>query len=141
MILSFSGIMNNIVNNPEQNRKNSARVHVDLNNVLNYLKSSVYPENVRTKSAKSNFRKQCKTFKVVNGLLFYKRTNARVIMIESERLEIIKTLHCGDPVNPLCSVQSNLSSTHRGRDATRRLLKQRYLNNVPSCIIIILETT
>lgn len=124
MILSFSDLKYTIINNPEYIEKKPSRVHIKLCDVLCYLKTSVYPDNVRTQGAKSNFRKQCRTFEIVNGLLFYKKTNARVILNEAEKLEIIKLIHCGRDT----SVQSSLLSGHRGRDKTQRLLKQRYIN-------------
>lgn len=101
------------------------RKHVDVKDVLDYLKFNIYPGNISTKNEKSNFRKQCKPFQVENGQLFYKKTHARVIINADEQLRIIKMIHCGSD----SSIEASALSAHRGRDTTQRLIKQRYVMN------------
>ena len=101
------------------------RQHVDVKDVLDYLKFNLYPGNISTKNEKSNFRKQCKNFKIENGLLFYKKTHARVISSADEQLRIIKMIHYGSHY----SIEASALSAHSGRDTTQRLIKQRYVMN------------
>lgn len=99
------------------------RDHVDFKDVIRYLNDKIYPNNISTKNDKSNFRKQCKPFQIINEQLFYKNTQARVIINKSEQDEILKIIHCGSD----SSVEASALSAHRGRDTTQRLLKKRYI--------------
>jgi hypothetical protein len=101
------------------------RKHVEMKDVLEYLKFNIYPGNISTKNEKSNFRKQCKPFRIENGQLFYKKTHARVIINTDEQLSIIKMIHCGSD----SSIEASALSSHRGRDTTQRFIKQRYVMN------------
>ena len=111
------------------------RQHVDVNDVLDYLKFNIYPGNISTKNEKSNFRKQCKPFQIENGQLFYKKTHARVISNTDEQLRIIKMMHCGSDY----SIEASALSAHRGRDTTQRLIKQRYVMNKTNYSISIIQ--
>lgn len=81
-----------------------------------------YPGYVLTKNQKSNFRKQSKAFIVQNGNLFYKKTHAKVIFNLNERRDIIQMIHKGTNE----SSEAIALSSHRGRDATLRLLKTKF---------------
>lgn len=60
---------------------------------------------------------------MINGQLFYKKTNARVITNEDGQIQIIKMVHCGSD----SSFEATALSAHRGRNTTQHLIRQRYL--------------
>lgn len=90
--------------------------------VLEYLRGKGYPSYVITKNEKSNFRRQCKFFKTESDSLIHKKTSSKVIFSSEERKKIIKMVHDGSDQ----SLQSSALSSHRGRDATQRILQKRF---------------
>lgn len=95
--------------------------HADLNDIMKFLKYKMYPSYLKDRNAKSNFRKQCKPFKVENEHLIYKKFNTKVVIENSERLRILKKIHSGSDI----SIEASALSSHRGRDTTQRLIKKR----------------
>ena len=62
--------------------------HVDLKAVEEFLRNKTYPKGIlKDKGKKSNFRKACKNFSIVNGDLMYKEK--RRVVFEVERIAII----------------------------------------------------
>ena len=58
--------------------------HVDLKAVEEFLRNKTYPKGIlKDKGKKSNFRKACKNFSIVNGDLMYKEK--RRVLFEVER--------------------------------------------------------
>lgn len=53
--------------------KEGRNQHIDLNCVVNFLRGHGYPSYVSTKNEKSNFRRQCKVFKLENDILIHKK--------------------------------------------------------------------
>lgn len=102
--------------------KEGRNQHIDLNCVVNFLRGHGYPSYVSTKNEKSNFRRQCKVFKLENDILIHKKTMAKTIIDVNERKRIIHMVHNGSDN----SAQSSALSSHHGRDATQRLLKSRF---------------
>ena len=47
--------------------------HMDLNSIENYIRNKTYPEKLKDKGRKANFRKACKKFTIADGHLTYKR--------------------------------------------------------------------
>jgi len=102
--------------------KEGRNQHIDLNCVVHFLRGHGYPPYVSTKNEKSNFRRQCKVFKLDNDTLVHKKTLAKTIIDVNERKRIIHMVHNGSDN----SAQSSALSSHHGRDATQRLLKSRF---------------
>ena len=48
--------------------------HVNFGDIAKYLREKIFPNNVKDKGKKSNFRKACKEFSIVNGQLMYKES-------------------------------------------------------------------
>ena len=49
------------------------KTHVDLKAVEEFVRNKTYPKGIlKGKGKKSNFRKACKNFRIVNGDLMYK---------------------------------------------------------------------
>ena len=40
---------------------------VDLNSIENYIRNKTYPEKIKDKGQKANFRNSCKYFSIVDG--------------------------------------------------------------------------
>ena len=57
--------------------------HVDLNSIENYIRNKTYPQKLKDKGRKANFRKACKKFTFADGHLTYKGKR-RVIFEESK---------------------------------------------------------
>jgi len=81
-----------------------------------------YPPHLTTKDKKANFRRQCKSFVIMGEDLIYKKTAAKVIVNIEERKRIIQMVHDGSDN----SFESSALSSHRGRDATQRILLKRF---------------
>jgi len=92
-----------------------------LTAVLKYLQGKGYPSYIITKK-KANFRRQCKFFTIQCDTLVYKKNLAKVIFDAEERTRIIEMVHDGSDQ----SLQSSAISSHRGRDATQRILQKRF---------------
>ena len=69
--------------------------HVDLKAVEEFLRNKTCPKGIlKDKGKKSNFRKACKNFRIVNGDLMYKEKR-RVVFEVERRTAIIHNLHEG----------------------------------------------
>ena len=67
--------------------------HVDLKAVEEFLRNKTYPKGIlKDKGKKSNFRKACKNFSIVNGDLMYKEKRGVVFEVE-RRTAIIHHVH------------------------------------------------
>lgn len=75
--------------------KDGPNQHIDLNAVVNYLRGNGYPSYVSTKNEKSNFRRQCKVFKIDNNNLVHKKSSAKVIFDKIEQISILQMVHDG----------------------------------------------
>jgi len=53
--------------------KSEKYTHVEFIEIYNYLSDKTYPERITDKGVKSNFRKACKNFEIVDNELRYKR--------------------------------------------------------------------
>lgn len=95
--------------------------HVNLNDAENYIRNGKYPNEVKEKGAKRNFRKSCKHFTIVEGHLTFKNTR-RVIFENDRKQAIIHDVHEG--LNE--TVESVALSGHRGRDSTYQKVSQRF---------------
>lgn len=89
--------------------------------------------HITTRNEKANFRHQCSLYVVKHEKLYYQKKSRKakstgdeplreVILCEDERKNILKIIHEGAGV----SVEAKALSGHRGRDATQRLLRQRF---------------
>lgn len=119
---------------------NTKYEHVNLTAVLNYIQGKGYPSYIITKNEKANFRRQCKFFTIQCDSLVHKKNLAKVIFDAEERKRIIEMVHDGSDQ----SLQSSALSSHRGRDATQRVLQKRFYwpnmtvdvkNYVRECVI------
>jgi len=108
--------------NPVFDKEGHHNQHINLNAVINYLRGNGYPSYLTTKNEKSNFRRQSKAFKMDNGTLIYKKSSAKVIIDKIEQKSIIEMVHDGSDY----TIESSALSSHRGRDATQRILKSRF---------------
>ena len=67
--------------------------HVDVKAVEEFLRNKTYPKGIlKDKDKKSNFRKVCKNFSIVNGNLMYKEKR-RVVFEVERRAAIIHNVH------------------------------------------------
>ena len=73
--------------------------HVDLNSIENYIRNKTYPEKLKDKGRKANFRKACKKFTIAYGHLTYKGKR-RMIFEESRKQSIINDVHEGISDSP-----------------------------------------
>ena len=88
-------------------------MHVDFGDIERYLRENIYPDGIKDKGKKANFRKACKSFSIINGQFMYK-SNRLVIDSEKKQQEIIRDIHVGLGDAP----QAKSLSSHRGRDVT-----------------------
>jgi len=93
--------------------------HAELRDVMQFLINNNYPPYIQKRNDKSNFRKQCKPYEIVKGILVYKKTS--VILDKNEKIKIMKMIHSGSNE----SEESSALSSHRGRDTTQRMIKKR----------------
>ena len=87
---------------------------VDLKAVEEFLRNKTYPKGIlKDKGKKSNFRKACKNFSIVDGDLMYKEKR-RVVFEVERRTAIIHDVHegIGD------SSMAKTLAAHRGREST-----------------------
>lgn len=96
--------------------------HIDLFAVLDYHLGKGYPIHISSKNEKANFRHQSKIFKVENGILIHKKNSTKVVISPNKRNKIIQMIHDGSDN----SSESSALSSHRGRDATQRMLQKRF---------------
>ena len=83
--------------------------HVDLKAVEKFLRNKTYKD----KGKKSNFRKACTNFSIVNGDLMYKEKR-RVVFERERRTAIIHDVHEGIGDNSMAKTLA----AHRGREST-----------------------
>ncbi|KAF0683649.1 Integrase catalytic domain-containing protein [Aphis craccivora] len=62
--------------------------HVNLKWVMDYLEHRVYPASIPDKGSRANFR-CCRPFTVKDGVLYYKKTMAKVIITPEERIKLV----------------------------------------------------
>ena len=101
--------------------KNKMTKHVDLNSIENYIRNKTYPEKIKDKRQKANFRKSCKYFSIVDGHLTYKEKR-RVIFENNRKQNIIHDVHEGINDNPEASALSG----HCGRESTYQKVSARF---------------
>ena len=90
--------------------------HVDLNSIENYIRNKTYPEKIKGKGQKANFRKSCKYFSIVDGHLTYKEKR-RVIFEKNRKQDIIHDVHDGINDNP----EAVALSGHLGLSESKKL--------------------
>ena len=95
--------------------------HVDLNSIENYIRNKTYPEKLKGKGRKANFRKACKKFTIADGHLTYKGKR-RVIFEKSRKQSIIHDVHEGISDSP----EAVALSGHRGRESTYQKISERF---------------
>ena len=96
--------------------------HVNFFEIMDFLRSRKYPENIlKDKGKRANFRKACKHFTLVNGQMFYKHSRL-VILSNEEQRSIIKDIHAGLGEDP----HSKALAAHRGRDTTYEKIIARF---------------
>ena len=95
--------------------------HVNFGDIAKYLREKIFPNNVKDKGKKSNFRKACKEFSIVNGQLMYKESR-RVIMSKENQHTIIHDVHVGLGEDS----KAKAMSSHRGRDSTQQKIAARF---------------
>ncbi|KAK3929244.1 Sentrin-specific protease 3 [Frankliniella fusca] len=105
--------------------------------VLHYLRDNKYPMHCSSKNEKSNFRKQCKPFKLLNGILHHKthpgkKTGrgrdhetfpeyAKVIFNKDAQEKIIRMVHEGVST----SLEAQSLSAHRGMNSGLDIISRR----------------
>ena len=95
--------------------------HVDLNSTENYIRNKTYPEKLKDKGRKANFRKACKKITLADVHLTYKGKR-RVIFEESRKQSIIHDVHEGISDSP----EAVALSGHRGRESTYQKISERF---------------
>ena len=95
--------------------------HVDLNSSENYIRSKTYPEKIKDKGQKANFRKLCKYFSIADGHLTYKGKRS-VIFENNRKQDIIHDVHEGINDNP----EAVALSGYRGRESTYEKVSARF---------------
>ena len=95
--------------------------HVDLSSIENYIRNKTYPEKLKDKGRKANFRKACKKFTITDSHLTYK-AKRRVIFEESRKQSIIHDVHEGISDSP----EAVALSGHRGRESTYQKISERF---------------
>ena len=95
--------------------------HVNFGDIAKYLREKIFPNNVKDKGKKSNFRKACKEFSIVNGQLMYKESR-RVIMSKEDQQTIIHDVHVGLGEDS----KAKAMSSHRERDSTQQKIAARF---------------
>ena len=96
--------------------------HVDLKAVEEFLRNKTYPKGIlKDKGTKSNFRKACKNFSIVNGDLTYKEKR-RVVFEVERRTGIIHDVHerIGD------NSMAKALAAHHGRESTYQKISERF---------------
>ena len=91
------------------------RQHVDFDAIEKYLRERIFPCEVGDKGKKSNFRKACKEFSIVDGQLMYKDLRV-VISSKKAQQAIIHDIH----VRLGEDSKAKAMSAHRGRDSTHQ---------------------
>ena len=95
---------------------------MDLKAVEEFLKNKTYPKCIlKDKGNKSNFRKACKNFSIVNGYLMYKEKQ-RVVFEVQRRTRIIHDVHEGIGDNSMAKALA----AHRGRESTYQKFSERF---------------
>ena len=97
--------------------------HVDLKAAEEFLRNKTYPKGIlKGKGKKSNFRKACKNFSIVNGDLMYKEKR-RVVFEVERRTAIIHDVHeeIGD------NSMAKALAAHRGRESTTKKFSTIFL--------------
>ena len=95
--------------------------HVDLNSIENYIRSKTYPEKIKYKGQKANFRKSCKYLSIADGHLTYKEKR-RVFFENNRKQNIIHDVHEGINDNP----EPLALSGRRGRESTYQNVSARF---------------
>ena len=96
--------------------------HVDLKAVEESLRNKTYPKGIlKGKGKKSNLRKACKNFSIVNGDLMYKEKR-RVVFEVERRTAIIHDVHEGIGDNSMAKALA----AHRGRESTYQKISERF---------------
>ena len=95
--------------------------HVSFANVEHYVRNGVYPERVKTKGEKANFRRACRKFSVASGQFLYDKTRL-VVANREEQLQIIKDVHEGLGEDS----RAKAMASHRGRDTTYQKVSDRF---------------
>ena len=94
---------------------------MDLNSIEKYIRNKTYPEKIKDKGLKANFRKSCKYFSIVDGHLTYKEK--RKVTFENNRKQnIIHDVHEGINDNP----EAIALSGHRGREQRIKKYQQGF---------------
>ena len=95
---------------------------MDLKAVEEFLRNKTYPKGaLKDKGKKSNFRKACKNFSIVNGDLMYKEKR-RVEFEVERRTAIIHDLHEGIGDNSMAKALA----VHRGHESTYQKISERF---------------
>ena len=95
--------------------------HVDWNSIEDYIRNKTYPEKIKDKGHKANFRKSCKYFSIVNGHLNYKEKR-RVIFENNQKQNSIHDVPEGINDN----LEAVALSGHRGRESTYQKVSARF---------------
>ena len=102
--------------------QNKMMTHVDLKAVEEFLRNKTYPKGIlKDKGKKSNFRKACKNFSIVNGDLMYKEKR-RVVFEVERRTAIIHDVHEGIGDNSMAKALA----AHRGRESMYQKISERF---------------
>ncbi|XP_076041275.1 uncharacterized protein LOC143025465 [Oratosquilla oratoria] len=85
--------------------------------IFNYLSKNKYPESIKSKDSRSNFRKKCRPFQnIKEELLYYhkKYGHLKVVKGQEEKLKVIKECH------------QQLDGRHYGINRTLKKISTRY---------------
>ena len=104
--------------------------HMDLKAVEEFLRSKTYPKGIlKDKGKKSNFRKACKNFSIVNGDLMYKekrcliyKEKRRVAFEVERRTTIIHDVPEGIGGNSMAKALA----AHHGRESTYQKISEQF---------------
>ena len=96
--------------------------HVDLKAAEEFLRNKTYPKGIlKDKGKKSNFRKACENFSIVNGNLMYKE-KGKVVFEVGRRTAIIHDVHEGIEDNSMAKALA----IHCGHESTYQKISERF---------------
>ena len=94
--------------------------HVDLKAIENYIRTKQYPEEIRDKGQKANFRRATKKFSLQNGI--FCKDGRMVITETGAQRQIISDLHQGIGED----IKAVALAAHYGRSSTYQKVIDRF---------------
>ena len=79
----------------EMSGNNNKGRHVSLEDIQRYQREGIFPDTVKTKGEKANFRGASKKFGIIDGVFMYHRGTSKRMVIADEKMQkdIIRDRH------------------------------------------------